>query len=101
MVDAGRASIWLDKALKGGDEDLKTDTWGFPWSWGYPIAQWFVRENPTKMDDLRVPPFLLNPAHHNYTIRTASHDPIWIPLDKTRRKCFCESYVKMLMMDSF
>ena len=30
--------------------------WLFP-KWGTPIAGWFVRENPIKMDDLRVPYF--------------------------------------------
>ena len=34
--------------------------WGFP-EMGVPQNRWFLRENPTKMDDLEVPPFMETP----------------------------------------
>ena len=39
--------------------------WGFPWM-GYPIAGWFIRENPANIDDLGVGLFLENPISECY-----------------------------------
>ena len=39
---------------------MELHTWGFP-SMGVPQNGWFRRENPIKMDDLEVPPFMETP----------------------------------------
>ena len=54
----GNAS--LDGSLKAQDF-LHKDRWGF--HRGYPIDGWFLRETPTKMDDLGYPYFRKPPDH--------------------------------------